>query len=198
MSHNQEPFIDFSPPSIGDEEIDEVVKTLRSDWITTADKTRQFKEAFARYIGAEKALAVSSATDAMLVGLSALAHRGRMVGTMGALTAFSFYATKNMTTAEGSWYYEVILPGYKCNMTDIQSSIGLHQLKKLPGFQKRRREVVRAYTEGFQNMPELELPVALESFKRIVSIPLHPRLSDGAVERVIKAVKGILREGVKA
>jgi len=385
MSRKNEPFISFSPPCIGEEEIEEVVKTLRSDWITTADKTRRFEEAFADYVGAEKALAVSSATDAMQVGLAALGigpgdevittamtfcstvhviehvgarpvlvdvapdtlnidpepvaavvtsrtraivpvhlyghpcdldplldiadkhglkvvedaahalparYKGRMVGTIGTLTAFSFYATKNMTTAEGgmltgcaelidrarpwslhgmskdaykrysaegSWYYEVILPGYKCNMTDIQASLGLHQLKKLPGFQKRRREVVRAYTGAFQDMPEIQapverpevesawhlytlrlnlerlkidrarfieemkargigtsvhfipihlhpyyrdkygyrpedFPVTLENFRRIVSIPLHPRLSDEDVERVIAAVRGIVAE----
>jgi len=65
MIQKNEAFIPFSPPCIGEEEIDEVVKTLRSDWITTADKTRRFEEAFADYVGAEKALAVSSATDAM-------------------------------------------------------------------------------------------------------------------------------------
>ena len=61
-------------------------------------------------------------------------------------------------SSEGSWYYEVVLPGFKCNMTDIQASLGLQQLKKLPAFQSRRREVVRAYNEAFANMPELEVP----------------------------------------
>ena len=61
-------------------------------------------------------------------------------------------------SAEGSWYYEVALPGFKCNMTDIQASLGLHQLKKLPAFQARRLEVVRAYNAAFWDFPELELP----------------------------------------
>ncbi len=376
-------FIAFSPPCIGEEEIADVTSTLRSDWITTGPKVRRFEEEFSRFTGASSALAVSSATDAMLVGLAALGigsgdevittpmtfcstvhviehvgarpvlvdvepdtlninpelvaravtpqtkaimpvhlyghpcemdalldvaskhnlfvvedaahalparYKGRMVGTMGTFTAFSFYATKNLTTAEGgmltgasdliekarpwslhgisrdaykrysaegSWYYEVVLPGFKCNMTDIQASLGLQQLKKLPAFQARRREVVNIYNEAFQNMPELQVPVerpevesalhlyvlrlnldsltidraqfieelkarnigasvhfipihlhpyyrdkygyrpedfpvAFENYKRIVSLPLHPRLSEEDVERIINAVKEIV------
>ena len=217
-------------------------------------------------------------------------YKGRMIGTFGELTAFSFYATKNMTTAEGgmltgspelidrarlwslhgmsrdaykryssegSWYYEVVLPGFKCNMTDIQASLGLQQLKKLPAFQARRREVVGAYNKAFRDFPELELPeerqevqsawhlyvlrlnldrltvdrahfieelkqrqigtsvhfipihlhpyyrdkyhyrpedfpVAYENYNRILSLPLHPRLSDKDVERVIRAVTEVV------
>ena len=55
-------FLPFSPPLIGEEEIQEVVDTLRSGWITTGPKVRRFEEAFARYVGAEGALAVSSAS----------------------------------------------------------------------------------------------------------------------------------------
>lgn len=278
-------FLPFSPPLLGEEEINEVVDTLRSDWITTGPKVKRFEQAFAEFIGAPAALAVSSATDAMLVALAALGigpgdevittpmtfcstvhviehvgarpvlvdvlpdtltidaahvaraitprtrailpvhlyghpcamdellelarshglailedaahalpatYRGRMVGTLGTLTAFSFYATKNMTTAEGgmltgapdlierarlwtlhgmsrdaykrysaegSWYYEVVLPGYKCNMTDIQAALGLQQLKRLPDLQRRRREIVDRYRDAFAPLAELQLPV---------------------------------------
>jgi dTDP-4-amino-4,6-dideoxygalactose transaminase len=277
-------FLPFSPPLVGEEEIAEVVDTLRSGWITTGPKTKQFEREFADFIGAPAALAVSSATDAMLVGLAALGigpgdqvittpmtfcstvhviehlgaqpvlvdvepdtlnidpervtcavtsrtraimpvhlyghpcemdalldiaarhslhvvedaahalparYKGRVIGTLGTLTAFSFYATKNLTTAEGgmltgapdlieqarmwslhgmsrdaykrysaegSWYYEVILPGFKCNMTDIQAAIGLHQLRKLPQLQSRRREIVRRYSEAFSRFEELRTP----------------------------------------
>jgi dTDP-4-amino-4,6-dideoxygalactose transaminase len=114
-----------------------------------------------------------------------------MVGTLGTLTAFSFYATKNLTTAEGgmltgavelldtariwslhgmsrdawkrydrggSWYYEVILPGFKYNMTDIQASLGLGQLGRLPGLHARRREVAHAYNRAFSQFEALETP----------------------------------------
>ena len=286
-------FLPYSPPLIGDAEIAEVLDTLRSDWITTGPKVRRFEQEFAEFIGAPAALAVSSATDAMLVGLAALGvgpgdevittpmtfcstvhviehlgarpvlvdvmpdtlnidpeqvaraitprtrgimpvhlyghpcemdalyglterhnlfvledaahalparYRGRMIGASrgqgsgirGQLTAFSFYATKNLTTAEGgmltgvpelidrariwslhgmsrdsykrysaegSWYYEVILPGFKCNMTDIQAALGLQQLKKLDGFQARRRQIVRRYQKAFAGNDVLQTPV---------------------------------------
>jgi len=294
-------FLSFQPPSLGDEEIAEVADTLRSDWITTGPKVKRFEQEFSQYVGAPAALAVSSATDAMLVGLAALGigagdavittpmtfcstihviehlgarpilvdvepdtlnidparveeilksenrkqkseiralmpvhlyghpcemdalydlatrynlhiledaahalpakYKGRMIGTpisnsnlqspISNLTAFSFYATKNITTAEGgmltgdpaiidqarmwalhgmsrdaykrysaegSWYYEVVLPGFKCNMTDIQASLGLQQLKKLNGFQVRRREIVRRYNAAFSQIPEVQPP----------------------------------------
>lgn len=287
-------FLSFSPPLIGQEEIDEVINTLRSDWITTGPKVKKFEQAFADYVGAPAALAVSSATDAMLVGLAALGvkpgdevittpmtfcstvhviehlgarpvlvdvepdtlnldpeqvaraitprtrgimpvhlyghpcemdalyeiaaqhnlfvledaahalpakYSGRMIGALPRatrhsslvnLTAFSFYATKNLTTAEGgmltgdvdtierarvwslhgmsrdaykrytsegSWYYEVVVPGFKCNMTDIQASLGLQQLRKLDSFQARRREIVQRYHQAFACLPELQIPV---------------------------------------
>lgn len=287
-------FLSFSPPLIGPEEIDEVIDTLRSDWITTGPKVKKFEQAFADYVGAPAALAVSSATDAMLVGLAALGvqpgdevittpmtfcstvhviehlgarpvlvdiepdtlnlnpdhvaraitprtrgimpvhlyghpcemdalyeiaarhnlfvledaahalpakYAGRMIGAppldtrhapLVNLTAFSFYATKNLTTAEGgmltgdvdtierarvwslhgmsrdaykrytsegSWYYEVVVPGFKCNMTDIQAALGLQQLRKLDAFQARRREIVQRYHQAFAPLAELQTPV---------------------------------------
>ena len=45
-------FLPFSPPSIGQEEIDEVVAALRSDWITTGPRTKRFERAFGEYVGA--------------------------------------------------------------------------------------------------------------------------------------------------
>ena len=65
-------YLPFSPPLIGEEEIREVADTLRSGWITTGPKVKRFEDAFAQDTGAPAALAVASATDAMLVGLAAL------------------------------------------------------------------------------------------------------------------------------
>ncbi len=281
----RESFLPFSPPLIGEEEIAEVVGTLRSDWITTGPKTRRFEEEFAAYLGAPKALALNSCTAGLHTALVTLGlgpgdevittpmtfaasvnviehvgarpvlvdvesdtlninpalveaaitprtkailpvhyaghpvdldplyelarehnlhviedaahalpakYKGRFIGSGTNPVAFSFYATKNLTTGEGgmltgdsefleqarivslhgmsrdawkrydkggSWYYEVILPGFKYNMTDIQASIGLWQLRKLERFQARRREVVRAYNEAFSNVDALEIPV---------------------------------------
>ncbi|HPC04726.1 MAG TPA: DegT/DnrJ/EryC1/StrS aminotransferase family protein [Syntrophales bacterium] len=278
-------FLSFSPPLIGEEEIQEVVDTLRSDWITTGPKTKRFEEAFARFVGAPGALGLNSCTaglhtalvtagigpgdevvtttltfaatvnvieqvgarpvlvdvepdtlnmdprkvEACLSGktkaiipvhyaghpvemdgildlarsrrllvLEDAAHalparyRGRFVGSGSNPASFSFYATKNLTTGEGGmltadpsflerarivslhgmsrdawkrydkaggWFYEVVLPGFKYNMTDIQASLGLHQLKKLEAFQKRRRRLVEMYQEAFRGVEALEIPV---------------------------------------
>jgi dTDP-4-amino-4,6-dideoxygalactose transaminase len=119
-------------------------------------------------------------------------YEGQRIGTFGDFAAFSFYATKNLTTgeggmlvgspehiararvlslhgmsrdawkrytAEGSWYYEVVAPGYKYNMPDIQAAIGLVQLKRLDDLQKRRLEIVAHYTSAFSAIAEVETPV---------------------------------------
>lgn len=278
-------FLPFSPPSISEDEIKEVVDTLRSDWLTTGPKTKRFEEAFRERLGSPAALALNSCTAALHLGLAALGvgrgdevitttmtfaasaniiehlggrpvlvdvepdtlnidpaqveekittrtkvilpvhfaghpaamdqifelagdnnlgvledaahalpavYRGKAIGSGDNPAAFSFYATKNLTTAEGgmltgseelleqarvlslhgmsrdawkryeqggSWYYEVVSPGYKYNMTDIQAALGLHQLRRLEGFQRRRGEVVRAYNDAFSGCEALELPV---------------------------------------
>ncbi|HVH68408.1 MAG TPA: DegT/DnrJ/EryC1/StrS aminotransferase family protein [Gemmatimonadales bacterium] len=120
------------------------------------------------------------------------AYRGRKIGSAGNPVAFSFYATKNLTTAEGgmltgehrflerarvlslhglsrdawkrydkggSWRYEVLAPGFKYNMTDIQAALGLWQLRKLGAFQERRRQVVQRYSAAFRGDDAFELPV---------------------------------------
>lgn len=118
-------------------------------------------------------------------------YKGRPVGSIGDATAFSFYATKNLTTAEGgmmtgsrelvdkarvlslhgmsrdawkrysaegSWRYDVVAAGFKCNMTDLQAAIGLRQLDRLAAMQARRDAVVRRYDAAFSALLEVELP----------------------------------------
>jgi dTDP-4-amino-4,6-dideoxygalactose transaminase len=121
---------------------------------------------------------------------------GRKVGSFGDATAFSFYATKNITTAEGgalstdnddlaerlrlysyhgmsrdsweryadrgSWYYEVEVAGYKCNLNDILSSLGLSQLERIDHLLERRRAVARRMSDGLAGSPYFELPVERE------------------------------------
>ena len=277
-------FLPYSLPFLGEEEVAEVVDSLRSGWITTGPKVKRFEEDFAGYVGARNAVAVSSCTAALHLSLAALgvgpdaevivptltfcstanvvvhlgarpilvdidedghicpaavrraitartraivpvhyggqacrigeilriaeeqriavvedaAHaagttfHGQRIGTHGRATAFSFYATKNMTTGEGgmittnddalavrlrrlalhgmsrdawkrylstgSWYYEVLEPGYKSNMSDLQAAIGIHQLQRLDGFITRRREIACRYREAFGDLPEIQLP----------------------------------------
>ena len=64
----------------------------------------------------------------------------------------------NRYGVNGSWYYEVVLPGFKCNMTDIQAALGLQQLRKLPAFQERRRAIVAQYDRAFGGVEALQLP----------------------------------------
>ncbi|HEX2205769.1 MAG TPA: DegT/DnrJ/EryC1/StrS family aminotransferase [Longimicrobium sp.] len=277
-------FLLFSPPLIGEEEIAEVVDTLRSDWITTGPKTRAFEAEFAAYVSAPGALALNSCTAGLHTALATLGvgpgdevvttpmtfaasvnviehvgatpvlvdvepdtlnidpaeiakavtpktkaivpvhyaghpaemdpiletaaahrleviedaahavpakYRGRWIGSGSNPAAFSFYATKNLSTAEGgmltgspeflerarmvslhgmsrgawnrygkggSWKYEILMPGFKYNMTDIAAALGLWQLRKLEGFQARRREIVAMYDAAFGAEEALELP----------------------------------------
>jgi dTDP-4-amino-4,6-dideoxygalactose transaminase len=64
--------IPFFRPSIGQDEIDEVVACLRSGWLTTGPKTKQFESEFAKYVGAEYAVALNSATASLHLGLEAI------------------------------------------------------------------------------------------------------------------------------
>jgi dTDP-4-amino-4,6-dideoxygalactose transaminase len=275
-------FLPFDRPDVGDEEVAAVAEVLRSGWITTGAKAREFERRFAEYVGAEHALALTSGTDAMQVALAAwgigpgdevittpltfcstlhtIVHVGatpvladvssedynldtecvaaqitpqtaallpvhlaglpcrmdallklgekhglkiledaahaagalvgrRPVGSIGDATAFSFYATKNLTTAEGgmltsdddafmeqarlwhlhglsrdawkrytaegAWRYDVLVPGFKSNMSDVQAALGLVQLAKLEKNIARRDEIARRYTAAFSQMPEL-------------------------------------------
>jgi dTDP-4-amino-4,6-dideoxygalactose transaminase len=106
--------------------------------------------------------------------------------------AYSFYATKNLTTGEGgmvtthnpemaetmrvlcfhglskdawnryaeraSWYYEVIRTGFKYNLSDLQSAVGIHQLRKQEGFLAVRQRYVELYRELLGDVDEIELP----------------------------------------
>lgn len=286
-------FLPFCLSDIGEEEIAEVVATLRSGWLTTGPRTKQFEQEFAAFVGAPGALAVSSGTAAMHLALlacgigpgdavittpltfcstvhvieqvgahpvlvdvepetlnldparveHALRHSGRRVRAllpvhlhghpcdMDALldiarrhelaviedaahalparwrgemiggipvndaipraAAFSFYVTKNLNTAEGgmltaspellrtarpwalhgidrdawqrygtqgSWYYEVVQPGYKYNLSDLHSALGLVQLRRLPEMQRRRLAHVQRYQGRLSRLESLQLP----------------------------------------
>jgi len=61
-------------------------------------------------------------------------------------------------TAEGSWFYEVLAPGYKYNMNDVQAAIGLVQLAKCDDMHARRSAIARRYDEAFSKVEMLETP----------------------------------------
>jgi dTDP-4-amino-4,6-dideoxygalactose transaminase len=83
----------------------------------------------------------------------ALAERCRIM----ALHGISKDAWKRYT-AEGSWYYEIIAPGYKYNLTDIASGMGLAQLAKAERMWRRRRDIAAQYNAAFAEEAALQLP----------------------------------------
>jgi dTDP-4-amino-4,6-dideoxygalactose transaminase len=117
---------------------------------------------------------------------------GTRLGAMGDVTAFSFYATKNLTCGEGgclttqsdeiadrfrmlsyhgmssgswnrhaeggSWFYDVERLGFKFNMSDILSALGLSQLGRIDDLLAKRRAVAEKLAERLQGSPYFELP----------------------------------------
>lgn len=136
---------------------------------------------------------------------------GKRIGAISELTAFSFYATKTITTGEGgmlttnddayaeraalmrlhgigkdawkrysragSWYYQVIAPGYKFNLPDILSAVGLAQLRKSDIFGEKRAALAAQYMNRLAQIEELELP------------PLGPPVSEHAWHLFIIRIK---------
>ncbi|WP_294143634.1 DegT/DnrJ/EryC1/StrS aminotransferase family protein [uncultured Clostridium sp.] len=292
--------VPFSPPDITEEEIKEVAEALKSGWITTGPKTKEFERQIAAFVHAPRAVCLNSATACAELALrflgigsgdevitsaytytasasvvchvgaklilvdtapnsyemdyekleqaitektkaiipvdiggvmcdydrifeiverkKALFHptsviqenfgriiiladaahafgasrNGRMCGEVADITAFSFHAVKNLTTAEGgalvwkeihgidnewiyqqfmllslhgqskdalaktklgAWEYDIVIPAYKCNMTDIMAGIGLAQMRRYPGILERRREIVARYSEALNGLP---------------------------------------------
>ena len=126
-------------------------------------------------------------------------YKGKKIGTIGDMTVFSFYVTKNLVTGEGgmvttdndeyaekiqtyglhgmskgAWrrysdegfkHYQIIFPGFKYNMMDIQAALGIHQLKRLEAGLARREEIWKRYDEAFKDLP-LVTPAAPENNTR--------------------------------
>jgi len=65
----------------------------------------------------------------------------------------------NRFSKSGSQYYDVVAPGFKYNMMDIQAALGIHQLPELDSFIQRRTELVERYQAVLKNWPEWELPL---------------------------------------
>jgi dTDP-4-amino-4,6-dideoxygalactose transaminase len=282
-------FLVFGSPQIEDDEIAEVVATLRSGWVGKGPRVSRFEEMFKEYTGARHAIAVSSCTAALHLSMivsgvgpgdevittpmtfcataNAILHTGarpvfvdveigtgnidpelidaavsdrtrailpvhyagrpcrmdrietaakrhgllliedaahaveavhcgRKIGTIGDLTCFSFYVTKNVITVEGgmittdnakfaqkikmfalhgmsadAWkrfadegyrHYEVVFPGFKYNMTDIQAALGIHQLARVGANAKRRQQIWDRYHQAFGGLPVVR-PAPIEN-----------------------------------
>jgi len=279
-------FVPFHFPSIGDEEVRSVEESMRSGWITSGPKVKEFEKSFSAKVGGAHGVAVNSATAALHLALEAIGlkagdeviiptmtfatsaevvlyfgakpvlvdiepdtmnmdpakveeaitqrtkaimpvhfaghpcemdrimaiahahkllviedaahsfpaeYKGKAIGTIGDITCFSFYATKTITTgeggmsvtnnadwaermrimslhgiskdawkrytAEGSWYYEIISPGFKYNMTDIAAAMGIEQLKKADLFLKQRKQIAERYTKELSRIKGLKCPI---------------------------------------
>ena len=85
-------FLPFAPPALGPEEIEEVTAALRSDWITTGPRVERFEDAFAEFVGAPRAVAVSSCTAGLH---TALAVAGIGPGDAVITTPMTFASTAN-------------------------------------------------------------------------------------------------------
>jgi dTDP-4-amino-4,6-dideoxygalactose transaminase len=66
----------------------------------------------------------------------------------------------NRYTKEGSWYYEVMYPGFKYNLTDLAAALGIEQLKKCDEFYEARRQIARRYDESFRDIPGIQIPAS--------------------------------------
>jgi len=285
-------FLLFGSPQILQDEIDELVNTLRSGWIGTGPKTHKFERMFAQYVKARNAVALNSCTAGLELALDVLGigpgdevittpitfcatanvivHRGakpvfadielpsmnlnpeeierritprtkaiipvhfagrpcrmdeildiarrydlyviedaahaieawyrdKKIGSIGDITAFSFYVTKNVVTGEGgmvttdrddwaeeirikslhgiskdAWRryteagfqpYDTLYPGYKFNMTDLQASLGIHQLARVEeNLVVRERHWMR-YNQAFADIPEITIPPEEEGIR---------------------------------
>lgn len=155
-------------------------------------------------------------------------YRGSKIGSIGDITVFSFYVTKNIATAEGGMvttndkkladamrimslhglsrdafkrysvkyyrHYEAVIPGFKYNLTDIASSIGLHQLARAEQNWRVRNKHWEAYMRAFRDIPEFILPPADEPDTRharhLFAVLLRPerlRISrDQFIDKLIK------------
>src|SRR6266851_3983122 len=95
----KEAFLPFSAPWFGEEEKNEVLQTLDSDWITTGPRTKAFEAKFAEYIGSGEAVGVSSCTAALHLALAAIG-----VGPRDAVitSPMTFAATANVIVQQGA------------------------------------------------------------------------------------------------
>jgi dTDP-4-amino-4,6-dideoxygalactose transaminase len=88
---------------------------------------------------------------------AALARRTKVMRLHG----MSRDAFDRFTATVPSWYYEIVAPGFKSNLTDIAAALGLHQLKKARAFQRRRSELAALYGTALAGLPVITPPQPL-------------------------------------
>ncbi|MDQ7056445.1 MAG: DegT/DnrJ/EryC1/StrS family aminotransferase [Persephonella sp.] len=132
-------------------------------------------------------------------------YKGKKAGNLGDISAFSFYASKNVAMGEGgailtndvyldekisNWIEFGDHPALNLRITEFQAGIGYWQLKKLDETNEKRRKIAKLYNEEFKNLPGLVLPEESEGRKHVYHIYTlrHPE-RDRIVEQLIQ--KGI-------
>jgi dTDP-4-amino-4,6-dideoxygalactose transaminase len=116
---------------------------------------------------------------ALVTGRPERAERARRL----ALHGMDRDAWKRYTEA-GSWYYEVVAPGFKYNMTDLAAALGLCQLRRLPAFTRRRRELSALYDERLGACPAVRLPAVRDGVESACHLyPIRLRLDRLTVDR---------------
>jgi dTDP-4-amino-4,6-dideoxygalactose transaminase len=114
-------FLPFCLPDVGENEIDEVVQTLRSGWITTGPKTKEFEQRFRQYVGAEHAIAVNSCTGALHIGLAAV---GVGPGDEVITSPLTFCSTANVIIHLGATpVFADIGPDYNLDPVEVERRI---------------------------------------------------------------------------
>jgi dTDP-4-amino-4,6-dideoxygalactose transaminase len=105
-------------------------------------------------------------------------------------------AFDRFTAKVPSWYYEIVAPGFKYNLTDIAAALGLHQLKRVRGFQVRREEIARRYDEALADLP-LIVPPRPQNAEDLHAWHLYVvRLSDDAVINRDQLIDGLFADGI--
>ena len=99
----------------------------------------------------------------------------------------------NRFTKKGSQEYDVVAPGYKYNMMDIQAAIGLIQLRRLPEFNQRRAHLASRYTSMLRGSETWQLPAAPsyphQHAWHMYNLVLRPEVSGVSREAFIEAMK---------
>jgi dTDP-4-amino-4,6-dideoxygalactose transaminase len=124
-------YLVFGSPAIGQEEIDELLDTVRSGWLGTGPKTHRFEREFAEYIGAKNCVAVSSCTAALHLSMLAA---GIGPGDEVIVPAMTFCATANAVIHAGARpvFADVELPGMTLDPLDARRKITAHTKAILP------------------------------------------------------------------
>jgi dTDP-4-amino-4,6-dideoxygalactose transaminase len=98
---------------------------------------------------------ITSGEGGVLTGAEALVRTARLWSLHGmSRDSWQRYGPR------GSWDYEVLVPGFKCNMSDIQAALALTQLRRWRSFQRRRTEIAARYSDLLADVDEVQTPVS--------------------------------------